>query len=694
MKSYPTDHVRNVLIVGHGSAGKTSLVETLLHATGATTRVGRVEDGTTVTDFEPEESRRHISVSLAVAPIEHDGFKINLLDGPGYADFIGEVRGALPAVDAVLFVVSAVDGVETQTEVVWTMAEETGLPRAFFINKLDRERASFSRTLEQIQSLFSKGAQPLYLPVGEEQSFNGLVGLLSGNAFTYADGKRSESAVPDDLSAQVEALRGELIEAVIQESEDEELMDRYLGGEEITPTDLIPDLEQAVAAARLFPVLAGSATKAVGTAEVLEILTQAFPSPAARAPYEGTVPGTDKTVTRRADPDGPLAAYVFKTISDPYVGRINLFRVVSGTFLPDQSVLNAGKGKEERVGHLLVVRGKAQEQVDRLVAGDIGAVAKLSDTATGDTLCDKADPVVLASPAMPEPLLPVAIAPKSKGDEDKLSTGLARAVAEDLTLRVDRNVETRQTVLWGMGETHVDLTLERLKRKFGVEIVTVPLRLPYKETFKRPVTKAMGRHVKQSGGHGQYGIAYIDVEPLPRGEGFEFVDKIYGGSVPNQFIPSVEKGVRKAMEDGLAAGYPVVDIRVRLVDGKFHTVDSSDMAFQIAGGLALKEAASKTEISLLEPVLELEVLIPDEFVGDVLGDLSSRRGRVVGTDPVGTGRTLVRAQVPESEATRYAIDLRSMTHGKGSFARRFSHYEELPSNLATKIMEQAKAESA
>jgi elongation factor G len=692
VKSYPTDHVRNVLIVGHGGAGKTSLVEALLFATGATTRVGRVEDGTTVTDFEPEESRRHISVSLALAPFEHGGFKINLLDAPGYADFVGEVRSALPAVDAVLFVVSAVDGVETQTEVIWTMAEEMGLPRAFYINKLDRERASFSRTVQQIQELFGKEAQPLYLPIGDEHSFSGLVGLLSGTAHTYDDGKRSEAAVPDELVAQVEALRGELIETVIQEAEDEDLMDRYLGGEEITPMDLIPDLERAVAAGRLFPVLAGSATKGIGTAEVLEILTEAFPSPAERAPYEGTVPGTDTAVTRRADPDASMSAYVFKTISDPYVGRINLFRVVSGTFLPDQSVLNAGKGKEERVGHLLTVRGKQQEQVDRLVAGDIGAVAKLSDTATGDTLCDKADPVVLATPSMPEPLLPIAIAPKSKGDEDKLSSGLARAVAEDLTLRVERNVETRQTVLWGMGETHVDLTLERLKRKFGVEVTTAPLRLPYKETFKRPVTKAMGRHVKQSGGHGQYAICYIDVEPLPRGEGFEYVDKIYGGAVPNQFIPSVEKGVRKAMEDGLSAGYPVVDLRVTLVDGKYHTVDSSDMAFQIAGGLALKEAASQTEISLLEPILELEVLIPDEFVGDVLGDLSSRRGRVVGTDPVGTGRTLVRAQVPESEATRYAIDLRSMTHGKGSFARRFSHYEELPSNLAAKVVEAAKAE--
>jgi elongation factor G len=691
MKTYPTDRVRNVLVVGHGGSGKTSLVEALLHATKATTRVGRVEDGNTVTDFEPEETRKHISVSLALAPVEYDGYKVNLLDGPGYADFIGEVRAALPAVDAVLFVVSAVEGVETQTEVIWTMAEELDLPRAFFVNKLDRDRASFQRTLAQIQETFGKSAPPLYLPIGAEHDFNGLVGLLSGKAYTYAaDGTRSEGPIPDDLAAAADDLRAQLIEAVIQESEDEELMDRYLGGDDISTTDLIPDLEKAVAASRLFPVVAGAATKAIGTAELLEIMTQAFPSPAERQPYEGTAPGKDKQVTRGADPNGPLAAYVFKTISDPYVGRINLFRVVSGTFRPDSTVLNANRGKDERVAHLLTMRGKTQETVDQVIAGDIGAIAKLADTSTGDTLAEKADPVVLPAPAMPDPLLPIAIAPKSKGDEEKLSTGLARAEAEDLTLRVERNPETRQTVLWGMGENHIDLTLERLKRKFGVEVSTVPLRLPYKETF-RASAKAMGRHVKQSGGHGQYAICHIEVEPQPRGAGFEFVDKIYGGSVPHQFIPSVEKGVRKAMEDGLVAGYPVVDILVRLVDGKYHTVDSSDMAFQIAGSLALKEAAAAAQMSLLEPILELEVLVPDGFVGDVLGDLSSRRGRVVGTDPVGTGRTLVRAHVPESEATRYAIDLRSMTHGKGAFSRRFSHYEELPAQLAQKVIDEANA---
>jgi elongation factor G len=679
VKSYPTDHVRNILIVGHGGAGKTSLVESVLHATGATNRIGRVEDGTTVTDFEPEETRKQISVSVAVAPVEHDGFKVNLLDAPGYADFVGDVRAALPAVDAVLFVVSAVEGVETQTEVVWTMAEELGLPRAFFINKLDRDRASFARTLDAIQAAFGKACPPLYLPIGEEHDFRGLVGLLSGRAFLYDDGARREGDVPEELQEAASSLREQLIEAIIQESEDEELMDRYLGGDEIAPTDLIPDLEQAVTAGRLFPVLAGAATRNVGVAELLEVLTQAFPSPVERPPVEG----------RRADPAGPLAAYVFKTISDPYVGRMNLFRVLSGTFLPDSTVLNATKGKDERVGNLLTVRGKAQEPADQVVAGDIGAVAKLADTATGDTLSAKDDPVTLPAPSMPDPLLPIAIAPKSRGDEEKLSSGLSRTEAEDLTLRVERNPETKQTILWGMGENHIEVTLERLKRKYGVEVVQVPLLLPYKETFKASV-KALGRHVKQSGGHGQYAIANLEVEPLPRGGGFEYVDKIYGGAVPNQFIPSVEKGVRKAMDDGLLAGYPVVDIRVTLYDGKYHSVDSSDMAFQIAGALALKEAAAQAEMALLEPVLELEVLVPDEYVGDILGDLSSRRGRVVGTDPVGTGRTLVRATAPEAEVVRYAIDLRSMTRGRGSFARRFSHYEELPPHLAAKVVEEAK----
>jgi elongation factor G len=690
LKSYPTDRVRNVLIVGHGGTGKTSLVEALLFATGAINRVGRVEDGGTVTDFEPEETRKQISVSLALAPVEHDGYKVNLLDAPGYADFVGDVRSALPAVDAVLFVVSAVEGVETQTEVVWTMAEELGLPRAFFINKLDRDRASFTRTLAAIQETFGKQCPPLYLPIGEEQDFNGVVGLLSGRAFTYSDGKRSEGDVPAAQADAAGTMRAQLIETIIEEAEDEELMDRYLGGEKIAPTDLIPNLEKAVASGRLFPVLAGAATKGIGPAELLEVMTQAFPSPTERPPYQGTAPGSEEIVSRTADPDGPLAAYVFKTISDPYVGRLNLFRVISGTFRPDQTVLNATKGKDERVGHLHTLRGKNQEPLDEVVAGDIGAVAKLTDTSTGDTLCAKDAPFVLAGPVMPDPLLPVAIAPRSRGDEEKLSSGLARVEAEDLTLRVERNPETKQTVLWGMGENHIEIVLERLKRKFGVQVDQVPLRLPYKETFKNPA-KGFGRHVKQSGGHGQYGISNIEVEPLPRGEGFEFVDKIYGGSIPNQFIPSVEKGVRKAMEDGLAAGYPVVDIRVTLVDGKFHTVDSSDMAFQIAGALAIKDAASSADVVLLEPVLELGVLVPDVYVGDILGDLSSRRGRVVGTDPVGTGRTLVRATVPEAEAVRYAIDLRSMTKGRGSFSRHFSHYEELPPHMAAKVIEEAKA---
>src|SRR6266511_3349467 len=455
LKSYPTDRVRNVLIVGHGGAGKTSLVESLLFATGAVNRVGRVEDGGTVTDFEPEETRKQISVSLALAPVEHDGYKVNLLDAPGYADFVGEVRSALPAVDAVLFVVSAVDGVETQTEVVWTMADELGLPRAFFINKLDRDRASFARALDAIQETFGKQCPPLYLPIGEEHEFSGVVGLLSGRAFTYADGKRSEGEVPAAQADTAESMRAQLIETIIQEAEDEELMDRYLGGDEIAPADLIPDLEKAVAGGRLYPVLAGAGTKGIGPVELLEVMTQAFPSPAERQPYQGTAPGSEDTASR---------------IADPYVGRLNLFRVVSGTFRPDQTVLNATKGKDERVGHLHTLRGKNQEALDEVVAGDIGAVSKLAETSTGDTLCAKEAPFVLQAPVMPDPLLPIAIAPRSRGDEEKLSSGLGRIEAEDLTLRVERNPETKQTILWGMGENHIEVVLERLKRKFGVQV--------------------------------------------------------------------------------------------------------------------------------------------------------------------------------------------------------------------------------
>ncbi|MFA5785576.1 MAG: elongation factor G [Actinomycetota bacterium] len=689
MKTYPTPNIRNVLLVGHGGAGKTSLVEAMAFTTGATNRMGRVEDGSSISDFEAEETKRHISVSLALVPLEWDGFKLNVLDAPGYADFLGDVTTAIRAADAMVFVVSAVEGVEVQTELIWKMAEDSGLPRAIFVTKMDRERASMSRTMEGLRAAFGKGVVPLYLPIGEESSFAGCVGLISGKAFRYPSGPRYEAgAVPVELTGDLDTLRGELIEAIIAESEDESLMERYLSGEDVPPEALIPDLEKAVAASGIFPVLCGAPTKGIGADLLCEFITNAFPSPEERPAVTGTAPGSDAEQTREPKDDGPLAAYVFKTISDPYVGRINLFRVVSGTLHPDATVFNASKGKDERLGTLFTLRGKTQDNVSSVPAGDIAAVAKLAETETGDTLTNKAKPFVLPRPVWPEPLLPVAIAPKSKGDEDKLSTAIHRMTSEDPTLRVGRNNDTHQTIMWAIGETHADITLERLKRKFGVEVMTVPLRVPYQETIKGK-GKGLGRHVKQSGGHGQYGICNLEIEPLPRGGGYEFVDKIFGGSIPNQWIPSVDKGVRKAMEEGVVAGYPLVDVRVTLLDGKFHSVDSSDMAFQIAGSLGLRDAVQQAGACLLEPILDVEVLVPDSFVGDVLGDLSSRRGRVQGTQPAGAGRTVVSAKVPEAEVVRYAIDLRSMTGARGSFTRRFSHHEEVPGSLAEKVIAQA-----
>ncbi|MBP2708086.1 elongation factor G-like protein EF-G2 [Microbispora sp. RL4-1S] len=682
------DTVRNVVLVGHSGAGKTTLVEALLAETGAVQRIGRVEDGTTVCDFDEVEVRQQRSVNLCVAPTVHNGIKINFLDTPGYADFVGDLRAGLRAADAAFFVVSAAEGIDGVTRMLWDECAQVGMPRAVVITKIDHPRANFEEALTNCQDAFGDGVAPLYLPVDG----TGLLGLLSQRFFDYGGGRRVEREPSPDQLALIEQYRGDLIEGIIQESEDESLMDRYLSGEEIDTKVLIDDLEKAVARGGFFPVLA--AAPGVGAAEILEIVTQGFPSPLEHPLPEVTTVDGKPAKGLTADPDGPLVAEVVKTTSDPYVGRISLVRVFSGTLRPDMTVHVSGHGLaerghedhdvDERVGALSAPLGKTQRTIGKCVAGDICAIAKLSRTETGDTLSDKDDPLLMASWTMPEPLLPVAIAARSKADEDKLSQALARLVAEDPTLRLENNAETRQLVLWCMGEAHSDVLLDRLARRHGVEVDRVGLRVPLRETFGGKA-QGTGRNVKQTGGHGQYAICHIEVEPLPSGSGLEFVDKIVGGVVPRQFIPSVEKGVRAQMERGVAAGYPVVDIRVTLYDGKAHSVDSSDMAFQIAGQLAMKDAAAKVATPLLEPVDELSVLVADDYVGAVMSDLSSRRGRVLGTEPVGTGRTLVRAEAPELELVRYAIDLRSMAHGTGSFSRAFLRYEPLPSHLADKV---------
>jgi elongation factor G len=702
-----------VVLVGHAGSGKTTLAEALLAYTGTIARPGRLEDGTTVSDFDDVETKQKRSVNLTLAPFEFAGQTINLLDAPGYADFTGDLRAGLRAADCALFVVAATDGVDGMTRLLWEECALVGMPRAVVITKIDHNRADYATVLAECQGAFGAGVLPLYLPVtGTNGEVNGLIGLLSQSLYDYSSGSRSVGAASDADAALLAPARNALIEGVITESEDESLMERYLSGEAI-PTDvLIADLETAVARASFYPVLAVSSALSIGFEELLEIITQAFPSPA-----EHPLPPVSSAVTSpvwssvsssasptgdgalvtglTCDPDGPLLAEVVKTTSDPYVGRISLVRVFSGTLHPDMSVHVSGHGRaerghpdhddDERIGALMSPLGKQQRPITAAAAGSIAAVAKLSTAETGDTLSSCDLPLLMEPWSMPEPLLPVAIVAKSKADEDKLSAALARLVAEDPTLRLEINPETHQLVLWSMGEAHADVLLTRLGTRYGVAVDTVNLRVPLRETVS-VAARGLGRNVKQTGGHGEYGICQIEVEPLPSGAtGFEFVDKIVGGVVPRQFIPSVEKGVRAQLEAGVLADYPMTGIRVTLFDGKAHPVDSSDMAFQKAGRAALRDAAEKASPMLLEPVDEVAILVPDDYVGAIMSDLSGRRGRVTGTEPVGVGRTLIRAEVPQLEITRYSIDLRSVSHGTGSFTRGYLRHEPLPAHLAAKV---------
>jgi elongation factor G len=685
VKSYLTENIRNVVLVGHAGSGKTSLAEALLYISGATTRLGRISEGNTVCDFDEEEIRKGLSIATALAPIEWQDHKINLLDAPGYADFVGEMQAAMRVADLAVFVVSAVEGLEVQTRVAWDYADRLNLPRMVLINKVDRENSSFRRTLDQLREAFGKGVAPLALPLGREHEFRGVISVLDEAAFGYDEqGKPSEEPVPEDRRARVDEVRTDLLDSVAET--DDDLLERYLEGEEPTREQIVAALHDGIDDATMYPVVVGSATKLVGLDRLADVIVNAGPSPLDRPPVEA-----QDGSARESKADAPLSALVFKTLTDPYVGRVNFYRVYSGTLKGETTLHNATKKTDERAGHLFTMRGKHQEPVDEVVAGDIGAIAKLARTATGDTIADKAQSVVFPPIEPPEPLLPKAIAPKTKGDEDKLMIGLQRLIEEDPSLRLERNDETHQTILWGMGDAHLDVALERLKRKSGVEVDEIPFQVPYRTTISKPA-EGLGRHVKQSGGHGQYGIANVRAEPLDRGAGFVFEDKIFGGAIPNQFIPSVEKGVRAAMDEGVGTGYPMIDVKVQLHDGKYHTVDSSDFAFQMAGSLAIRDVLEKAGVTVLEPIWSLEVMVPEAFTGDIMGDLQKRRGIPEGIDTVGGGRQLIRAKVPFGEATHYATDLRSMTGGQGSFSWHFSHYQEVPHDLAQKILERARAE--
>jgi elongation factor G len=684
VKSFPPAKIRNVALVGHGGAGKTSLAEALLFCAGAISRQGRVEDGTTTTDFDPEEVRRGISLSLALAPFEHGGFKINVLDAPGYADFVGDMYAALRVADLAVLVVSAVEGVEVQTEVAWRAAAELGLPRMFFVNKLDRERASFERTLDELRDRFGAGVAPLELPIGEESSFRGIADLLTDTAYFYDGGAQpTTGGIPDDMAAREHEVRDNLVEGIVVA--DDDLMERYLEGEEISPKELEGTLAKGVAEASVFPVTCGSATRMIGIDRLATLLTELGPSPLQRPPVLVEAGGTTTEVA--VDPAGQPLAFVFRTVADPYVGKVSFLKVLSGTIRPDTVLTNPRSHTDEKLHNLFTMRGKEQDTLPELPAGDIGAVAKLGATATGDTLAPKGTPVVVPPPEPLAPVLTIAIRPRSKGDEDKLMTALHRLQDEDPGLQVRRDDETHQTLLSGMGDTHLQIVTERLSRKFGVEVETEDVRVPYRETITGSA-EAEGKYKKQTGGHGQFGVAFLRVEPKERGGGFEFVDQIVGGAIPRQFIPAVEKGILETMSSGGVFGYPVVDVKVTLYDGKYHPVDSSEMSFKMAGSLGFKEAMSKAGPVLLEPISLLEVTVPIQNQGDVMGDLNSRRGRVQGTEPAGQGEQLITALVPTSEILRYSIDLRSITGGRGRFRVRHDHYDLLPSHLTGKVAKQ------
>ncbi len=670
MKQYPTGKLRNVGVFAHGGAGKTSLVEAMLYNTGVLSRMGRVLDGTTTSDYHPEETDRQLTIHTSLVPCEWKDVKINLLDTPGFSDFIGEVKGALRVVENALFVLSAVDGVEVQTEVIWELVEEQKMPRVVFINKMDRENADFDKTLEELTSQFKAHFIPLQLPIGSAESFSGFVNVISEKAYAFAEkGKVKEIDIPAELTDKVAEYKEKIIEAAAET--DDDLLMKYLEGEDLSREEILHGLAEAIKSGGTVPVLCGSATENTGVKELMDLIVDYCPAPEDRS-------------------DQPPSALVFKTLADPYVGKMNFLRVYGGKLNSDSQAYNSTKEVNEKIGQVFFLRGKDQTQVSEVPSGDIAVVVKLQVTGTGDTLCSKGNPVNLDGVEFPEPSFSIAITPKSKGDEDKLGSAINRIMEEDPTVRLEKNTETRQTLLTGMGEMHLDITLDKLKRRYGVDIEILPVKVPYRETIRTEV-KVEGKHKKQTGGHGQYGHVWIRIEPLKDGH-FEFDEELFGGSVPKQYVPAVEKGVKEAMEEGVLAGYPVTGIKTVLYDGSYHSVDSSEMAFKIASIMALRKGMQEAKPVLLEPIMEVEVTVPDSFMGDIISDLNTKRGRILGMEPHGK-ITTIKGQVPMAEMFKYAIDLKAITQGRGSFKMTFSNYEEVPAQIAEKVIEQAKQEA-
>ena len=683
MKEYKSDKLRNIGIFAHGGAGKTSLAEALLFSTGAVTRLGKVDEGTATTDFEPEEVKRKVTISTGLAPCEWRDHKINFLDTPGYADFVAEVKGSLRAVDTAMIVLCAASGVEVGTENVWKYASDLNLPRIAFVNKMDRENADFDNVVGQMKEMFGNNVVPIQLPIGSQDSFKGIVDLVNMKAYTGQGSQAAEGAIPADMADKAAEARMAMIEAAAEA--DDDLLTKYLEGEELSDEEIRTGLVKGIVQAKFFPVLCGSAYKNIGVQQLLNAAVAYFPSPEDRVAI-GLHPVKKEPVERKqAD---PFSALVFKTTADPFVGRLSFIRVFSGQVKPDTTLYNGSRDKAERIGNIFTMRGKQQDTLTVVNPGDIVVIPKMQDTKTGDTLCDKDKPVVFEPIDYPKPMFTFSVEAKNKGDEDKIGNALHRMADEDPTFKLEKNTETHQLLASGISDLHLDVIIERMKRKFGVDVKLSDPKIPFRETIRSSV-KVEYKHKKQSGGHGQYGHVWLQLDPLPGG-GFEFTESIFGGSVPRQYFPAVEKGVREAMVSGILAGYPMTDFKVNLVDGSYHDVDSSEMAFKIAASGALKKGALQAKPILLEPIYSVEVIVPESYMGDIIGDFNSRRGRIRGMEPIGKGLGVVKAQVPLAEVFRYSIDLRSMTQGRGKFDMSFLHYEEVPQRIAEGIIASAK----
>ncbi len=692
MANIEVDKIRNVAVIAHGGAGKTSLVEAMLFDSGSIDRLGSVLDGTTTTDYEPEEIERKITITSSLAFCNWNNCRINLVDTPGFINFLEDTRGCLRAVDGAIVIVSAISGVKAETQKIWKYASDYELPRIVFVNKMDKDMANFSRAIGDVEKAFGIDALALQIPIGAGDSFSGIVDLIKMKAYKYTSSKPEEAEIPSELQAEIEEYRKKLVEKIAEA--DDALLERYLEGGNLTDEEIIKGVKEGSLTKRFVPIICGSATKNIGIQLLLDTVTLCLPSPVEMArisPIKGKNPKDGSEVQRKPASGEPFSAYVFKTIADPFAGRLSIFRVYSGSLKADSNVLNPVTGAKERVGQVFHLLGKKQIPAQVLGPGEIGVVAKLKETYTGDTLCDESNPIIYNKVPFADPIIAYAISPKSKGDEEKVSTGLHRILEEDPTLRFQRDEETKEMLLSGMGQVHLEVTLERLKRKFGVEVVMQTPKVPYRETIKVP-SKAQGKYKKQSGGRGQYGDCYLAIEPLPRGGGYAFEDRIVGGVIPQQYRPAVEKGVIETMKEGVIAGYPIVDIKVILYDGSYHTVDSSEMAFKIAGSMALRKAILDAKPVLLEPVMKVEVITPDDTLGAVIGDLNSKRGRVQGVEPQAGGNQKITAMVPMAEMLTYANQLHSLTSGRGLYSMEFATYEEMPGHLAQKIIAEREAQ--